>query len=233
MEKLVELDADRATDTIVLDTPPARDALDFLGAPRRILELLDSRAVELLSAPSGLVRSGLGLVDWGARAVLSAFDRATGINLLPDIQAFVRSFDGMYPGFAERARRARKLMSSDAAALVLVTTPEEARVEQACEFLAALRADGLAVKGVVVNRVLAPLPDEGALRSARISAPLRRKLRRNLREFAALKERESQNLARLRAALPAPARLAVAPDLGREPRTLQELAELARRVREA
>ncbi|MGH7864112.1 MAG: ArsA family ATPase, partial [Candidatus Binataceae bacterium] len=84
MEKLVALDAERANDAIVLDTPPAEEALDFLDAPRRLLELLDSRAVSLLSAPAGLLRSGLGVLDTAARAVLAAFDRATGINLLSD-----------------------------------------------------------------------------------------------------------------------------------------------------
>ena len=57
MEKLLELAANVDTDLIVLDTPPATEAIDFLDAPRRLLELLNSRAVSLLGAPAGLFRS--------------------------------------------------------------------------------------------------------------------------------------------------------------------------------
>ena len=106
MEKLLELASNPATDLLVLDTPPAAEAIDFLDAPRRLLELLNSRAVTLLGAPGGLFRSQLRVVDIAARAVLSAFDRVTGLNLLSDVQSFVRSFDGMYEGFSARAERA-------------------------------------------------------------------------------------------------------------------------------
>ncbi len=116
MEKLLELASNPATDLIVLDTPPATEAIDFLDAPRRLLELLNSRAITLLSAPSGIFRSRLRVVDMAARAVLAAFDRVTGLNLLSDVQSFVRSFDGMYEGFSARAARAQdKLRASDTA----------------------------------------------------------------------------------------------------------------------
>jgi len=91
MEKLLELAANALTDLLVLDTPPAAEAIDFLDAPRRLLELLNSRAVSLLGAPGGLFRSRLRMVDIAARAVLTAFDRVTGLNLLSDIQSFVRT----------------------------------------------------------------------------------------------------------------------------------------------
>ena len=103
MEKLLELAANPATDLLVLDTPPATEAIDFLDAPRRLLELLNSRAISLLGAPAGLFRSQLRVIDIAARAVLAAFDRVTGLNLLSDVQSFVRSFDGMYEGFSARA----------------------------------------------------------------------------------------------------------------------------------
>ncbi len=101
MEKLLELYEDPSTDLIVLDTPPAREALDFLGAPERLLDLLNSRATTLLGG-------GLKFSDMAARAVLSAFDRVTGLRLLGDVQAFVRSFEGHVSGF-RRARRPRQV----------------------------------------------------------------------------------------------------------------------------
>jgi len=230
MEKLVALEADRANDTIVLDTPPAQQALDFLDAPRRLLELLDSRAITLLGASAGILRSGLGVFDTAARAVLSVFDRATGINLLPDIQAFVRSFETMYPGFAERARHVQQLRRSPDAAGILVATPEHVRVEQAREFADALARAGLKIAAIVVNRVMPPLPESSELRTARIAVELKRKLARNLRDYRALKRRETRSLKRLRDAAGGNVPLLIAPDLGREPRMLNDLVELADRI---
>jgi len=231
MEKLLELAANPLTDLLVLDTPPAAEALDFLDAPRRLLELLNSRAVSLLGAPAGLFRSQLRMVDIAARAVLAAFDRVTGLNLLSDVQSFVRSFDGMYEGFSARAARAQDKLRAPDTAIVIVTTAESSRIAQAREFIGALERAGLRVAAMVVNRVIAELPDAAELSSARIAPSLKRKLKRNLADYAALKTREEVSLSALRNSLPGGAVLMVAPDLGREPRTIADLAEIGRSLR--
>jgi len=231
MEKLLELAANPATDLLVLDTPPATEAIDFLDAPRRLLDLLNSRAVNLLGAPAGVFRSQLRVMDIAARAVLAAFDRVTGLNLLSDVQSFVRSFDGMYEGFSARAARAQDKLRAADTAIVIVTTAESSRIAQAREFVGALGDAGLRVSAMVVNRVLAELPDASELASARIAPSLKKKLKRNLADYAALKTREEVSLSALRDSLPAGAVLMVAPDLGREPRTIADLAEIGRSIR--
>ncbi len=231
MEKLLELSANPATDLLVLDTPPATEAIDFLDAPRRLLELLNSRATVLLGAPGGLFRSQLRMVDVAARAVLAAFDRVTGLNLLSDVRSFVGSFDGMYEGFSARAARAQEKLRGEDTAIVIVTTAESSRIEQAREFVVALEHAGLRVAAIVVNRVLAELPDAAELSSAPIAPSLKRKLKRNLADYAALKARQEISLDALRESLPAGAALMVAPDLGREPRTIADLAEIGRSLR--
>jgi anion-transporting ArsA/GET3 family ATPase len=233
MEKLLELAANPATDLLVLDTPPATEAIDFLDAPRRLLELLNSRAISLLGAPAGLFRSQLRVMDIAARAVLAAFDRVTGLNLLSDVQSFVRSFDGMYEGFSARAARAQDKLRAADTAIVIVTTAESSRIVQAREFIGALGDAGLRVSAMVVNRVFADLPDASELASARIAPSLKKKLKRNLADYTALKTREEVSLSALRDSLPAGAVLMVAPDLGREPRTIADLAEIARSIRAA
>jgi anion-transporting ArsA/GET3 family ATPase len=233
MEKLLELAANPDTDLLVLDTPPATEAIDFLDAPRRLLELLNSRAVSLFGAPAGLFRSQLRMVDIAARAVLAAFDRVTGLNLLNDVQSFVRSFDGMYEGFSVRAARAQDKLRAPDTAIVIVTTAESSRIAQAREFIGALENAGLRVSAMVVNRVLAELPDAAQLSSARISPSLKKKLKRNLADYAALKTREEFSLGALRDSLPNGTVLMVAPDLGREPRTIADLAEIGRSISDA
>ena len=233
MEKLLELAANPTTDLIVLDTPPATEALDFLDAPRRLLELPNSRAVTLLGAPAGLFRSQLRVMDIAARAVLAAFDRVTGLHLLSDVQSFVRSFDGMYEGFSVRAARAQDKLRATDTAIVVVTTAESSRIAQAREFIGALEAAGLRVSAMVVNRLLAELPDAAELASARIAPSLKKKLKRNLADYAALKTREEVSRTALRDSLPSGAILMVAHDLGREPRTIADLAEIGHGIHAA
>jgi anion-transporting ArsA/GET3 family ATPase len=223
MERLLELSEESTTNLVVLDTPPAREALDFLDAPRRLLDLLNSRAVTLLG---GGMRRGFSVVDLAARAVLSAFDRLTGLHLLGDVQAFVRSFDGMYAGFAERAGRAQRLLVASDTAVVVVTTAEPERIAQAHEFLDALRAAGIEPRAVIINRTLPTIPSMGQIRRAPLGPALRRKLIRAAGEFAALRQREAAAIASLRAGGLPQLELAASPDLGREPIDLADLAWL-------
>jgi anion-transporting ArsA/GET3 family ATPase len=227
MERLLELSEEPGTDLVVLDTPPAREALDFLDAPRRLLDLLNSRAVALLG---GGMRRGFSVVDLAARAVLSAFDRVTGLHLLADVQAFVRSFDGMYTGFAERATRAQQLLVARETAVVVVTTAEPERIAQAHEFLATLRGAGIEPRAVVVNRTLPATASTEEIARAPLRPALRRKLERAAAEFAALKQRETAAIEALRAGAPAQLQLLAMPDLGREPAALADLARLGQRL---
>jgi len=230
MEKLLELHADRGTDLIVLDTPPARHAIDFLDAPRRILELLNSRAAVLLGASSGFLGQSLKLVDLAARAVLKAFDRLTGLGLLADVQSFVRGFEGMYQGFAERAGRAQSLLRDPRCLILVVTTSEAERLSETRGFIDSLRAIGLKAGALIVNRTLPEMPSLAEIAKLKIAPELKRKLRRNWKDFAALKAREAESLSALRAMMPRHAALAVVPDLGHEPARLADLASIARRL---
>jgi len=230
IEKLLELDAERGTDLIVLDTPPARHAIDFLDAPRRILELLNSRAAVLFGAQTGFLGQGLKLVDIAARGVLAAFDRLTGLGLLADVRGFVRGFEGMYHGFAERAERAQSLLRGSQALIVVVTTAEAERVAETRGFVDSLRAIGLRPGAMIVNRTLPEMPTLAGIARMKLAPDLKRKLRRNWKDFAALKAREAESLSALRAMMPRHTALTVVPDLGREPAELADLAAIARRL---
>jgi anion-transporting ArsA/GET3 family ATPase len=233
IEKLLDLESDPSTDLIVLDTPPAREALDFLDAPRRMLELLNSRAATLLGASHGFMGQSLTMLDLAARAVLSAFDRLTGLRLLGDVRSFVQSFDGMYQGFAERAACAQALMRDPRTLITVVTTPDEQRAEEAREFCESLTRVGLRIGALIVNRTLPRLPRAAELHRLALSSELIQKLKRNLRDFAALKARQDLSIESIRRALAPDVLIAVAPDLGREPQKLADLLEIARNLQAA
>jgi anion-transporting ArsA/GET3 family ATPase len=150
MEKLHELHQEGRYDLLVLDTPPTRNALDFLDAPRRLTEFVDSRTLQLFTAPAGI---GLKLLGRGTGVVFSVMKRATGIDLLADLSDFFRSIGGLSEGFRERAARVNDLLGDSRTAFVLVTSPRRHALEEAVWFHHRLKEGGMPFAGVVANRV--------------------------------------------------------------------------------
>jgi anion-transporting ArsA/GET3 family ATPase len=150
MEKLHQLHQQGRYDLLVLDTPPTRNALDFLDAPRRLTEFVDSRTIQLFAAPAGV---GLRLLGRGTGLALSIMKRATGIDLLADLGDFFSSFAGMTEGFRERAVRVNELLGDSRTGFVLVTSPRRHALDDAIWFHHRLMEAGMPFAGVIANRV--------------------------------------------------------------------------------
>ncbi|HYY23337.1 MAG TPA: ArsA-related P-loop ATPase [Thermoleophilaceae bacterium] len=150
MEKLHELHQEGRYDLLVLDTPPSRHALDFLDAPRRLSRFIDSRSLQLFTAPG---RFGLRVLGRGTGVVFSVLGRATGVDVLEDLSEFFRSFGGMVEGFRERAERVNALLADSRSTFVVVTSPTPEAVEEAIFFHHRLLDSGLPFGGAIVNRV--------------------------------------------------------------------------------
>src|SRR3954464_298105 len=110
--KLYELDQGGEFDVLVLDTPPARNALDFLDAPGRLTRFFQGRAIRIFLRPAGVPGRGAGprvlgpagLLGRGTGLVFGVLRRITGVDLLRDLSAFFHALSGMIDGFTERAR---------------------------------------------------------------------------------------------------------------------------------
>src|SRR3954453_23561010 len=150
MEKPYGLSQGGRYDLIVLDTPPSRNALDFLDAPRRLTEFIDSRSLSLLTMPG---RLGLRVLGRGTGVAFSVMQRATGIDLLRDLGDFFRSFGDMTDGFRERAGRVKELLGQRTTSFVLVTTPRREAIDGGIYFHRRLKDAGLPFSGVIANRV--------------------------------------------------------------------------------
>jgi len=154
MEKVYEVYSNGRFDVIVLDTPPTSNALDFLRAPNRILDVLDNNAMRLVLGPvlkAGKV--GLRLLAGPSNLVLRTLARFTGRSFLSDLAAFMVAFEGMYEGFKERASKVKELLASPRTGFVLVSSPNPLTTQEALFFHRALEADGIRTAAVVVNRV--------------------------------------------------------------------------------
>jgi anion-transporting ArsA/GET3 family ATPase len=149
MERLYEIHAGGDYDLIVVDTPPTRNALDFLDAPERMAEFFSSRLLRWLIVP---YRSRL--VNVASRPFYQIADRILGTQFLGDISQFFILFQTMYDGFIERAQSVGRLLADRRTTFVVVATLEAAPLREAQVFVRELGRRDLHVGAVVLNKVL-------------------------------------------------------------------------------
>lgn len=221
--KLYELDAEGDWDVLVLDTPPSRNALDFLDAPTRLTQFFQGRAIRVFLRPAGLSGKLLGR---GTGVVFGILQRVTGVDLLRDLSTFFRALGGMIDGFTERARRVGALLSDPGTTFLIVTAPRHDPVEEAIFFHRKLREAGMPFGGVVVNRVHQPPEDElPAAVAAELGPALAERVSVAASELAALAARDAANVEQLRNRLGDPPMILV-PELDDDVHDLEGLARV-------
>ena len=149
MERLYELHSEGRYDLIVVDTPPTRNAVDFIEAPQRMAEFFSSKLLRLLIVP---YRSRL--VNFASRPFYQIADRILGSQFLADIAEFFILFQTMYGGFVQRARAVERLLHDQRTTFVVVSTLEAAPVREAEYFIDVLAAKRFHLGALVLNRVL-------------------------------------------------------------------------------
>ncbi len=205
--KLYDLHREGKFDTIVLDTPPSRNALDFLDAPRRLTQFFEGRALRMLLAPTGLAARVVGR---GTSAVFAILSRLTGVDLVADLSLFFRSLTGLIDGFRERALGVQALLSDPATTFLIISSPERAPTEEAIFFSSQLAVSGLHVGGLIVNRVhgdglagRTPAEIALALRGT-LGERLAQRVAANAADLDVLVRRDARAIARLGAELGEP-----------------------------
>jgi anion-transporting ArsA/GET3 family ATPase len=149
-EKLYELYQEGRYDLLVLDTPPTRNALDFIDAPERMTRFIEGRSLQFFLKPGKL---GMRIVGRSGGMLFSVLKRVTGIDLLQDLSEFFQSFGDMAQGFSERAQRVGELLADDVTTFLLVTAPEREPIDEAVYFWRRLQDTNLPFGGVIVNKV--------------------------------------------------------------------------------
>ena len=149
VERLYEMHSDGEYDLIVVDTPPTRNALDFLDAPERMGDFFSSRLLRLLTVP---YKSRI--VNFATKPFYQVADRILGSQFLEDIAEFFILFQTMGPGFVERARGVTRLLHDRRTTFIVVTTLEAAPAHEAEFFINTLADKKFHLGGVVFNKVL-------------------------------------------------------------------------------
>ena len=199
MEKLFELVEEGGFDLVVVDTPPSRNALDFLDAPRRLTHFLENRLFQALMMPT---RAGLKFMGVAAQALLRTISRVAGADIVRDAVTFFQAFEGMEEGFRTRAARVRELLKEDSTSFVLVASPRPDSVDEAVHFAGKLAESDMSVTALVVNRVQPRFADDAQLAAVRSQAGPAAgtgldQLIENLAGYTAASDREEQAYADL------------------------------------
>jgi anion-transporting ArsA/GET3 family ATPase len=155
MERLHEIHAEGGYDLIVVDTPPTRNALDFLEAPERMADFFGSRLLRWLTMPYRVGgKRGARMVNLASRPFYQVADRVLGGQFLEDIAEFFLNFQTMYEGFVQRARSVEALLHDRRTTFVVVSTLETAPLREAEFFISELSARKLHLGAVVLNKTL-------------------------------------------------------------------------------
>lgn len=203
MEKLFELHSEGRFDLLVLDTPPSRNALDFLDAPERLTQFIEGRSLQLFIKPTGLAARVAGR---GAGVVLAILKKILGFDLLADLSEFFTAFSGMIDGFQDRANRVNALLRDEETTFLIVCGPQAEPIEESVFFHSKLVEAGMNFGAAVVNRVRYRLVEGGVetgqaereIGEETDDADLAGRLAVNLAEYELLAERDEENIERLR-----------------------------------
>ncbi|MGW4768575.1 ArsA family ATPase [Nocardia sp. NPDC004278] len=166
MEKLGQLAARKEWDLIVVDTPPSRNALDFLDAPKRLGNFLNGRMIRVIMAPGrGVTRLVTGAMSLAVRAVSTI----VGGQMLKDASNFLQSLESLFGGFQDRADRTYAMLSKPSTHFLVVAAAEPDALREASFFVDRLSTERMPLAGLVLNRthpVLSALPADHALTTA-------------------------------------------------------------------
>jgi len=204
--KLYELDRSGRFDVLVLDTPPSRNALDFLDAPERLTQFFEGRALKLFLAPTNIAAK---VAARGTGVVFSILKGITGVDLLQDLSTFFRALSGVIDGFQERAAGVKAILNDAATTFLIVSSPQPEPVEEAIFFHGKLREAQMPFGGLIVNRVDPevadadpPQPDAIAAElTPRVGAALAGKVARTVADAQVLAARDRAAIAHLQTAL--------------------------------
>jgi anion-transporting ArsA/GET3 family ATPase len=202
MEKLFELHTEGEYDVLVLDTPPSRNALDFLEAPRRLTQFIEGKSLKVFMKPTGFAAKVAGK---GATVALSVMKKIVGFDLLADLAEFFNAFSGMVDGFQARAKRVNKLLAAPTTCFLVVCGPQGEPIDEAVYFHRKLVEAKLPFGGVIVNKVHYPaenlrgeVEDLPATLTEKLGdEDLAQRVAANFSDYQALAERDARNIEHL------------------------------------
>jgi len=164
VEKLYEVYASGRFDLIIVDTPPSQNAIEFLHAPRKMLDFLDQGSIQWLLKSSAVAgKWSSRILDLGSVVVSKTLGKMAGLETVQQVVQFLVLMQGLYGGFRERYGAIEKLLRSDGLGFVLVASAQSEQLQAARDFRAQLEGERYEIEGMILNRVRASMVDTAML----------------------------------------------------------------------
>lgn len=149
-EALYSFNQEGRFDLIILDTPPSRNALDFLDAPRRLARFLDEKTLSIFAPDHNSKLSPI--IRAASKIVNSAMSMTFGQGFVEELHSFLGAFGKLFSKMRIHAEGVRSLLRSDKAAFLVITSPDQEAMDEALYFKGRIRDLGLITEGFILNR---------------------------------------------------------------------------------
>jgi len=189
-EKLYDLYNDPRFDLVVVDTPPTRQALDFLSAPARLTRFIDHPLYRILIAPAN---AGLKVISTLTQPVVRLISKVIGAQALEDTVEFFQAFQGLDAGFRDRAVAVETVLHDKRTQYVLVSTAQTDAISEACFFTDTLRKQKIEPALLILNRMQPRFTDHGLVDTPSIDSSDLALLEENLAHFHRLADAQDES----------------------------------------
>lgn len=169
MQRLYEVVVDEPYDLVILDTPPSAHALDFLDAPRRMIELFGSSAFRRLLR--GFSGGGAGSRMFASQSLLMrGLGRFTSADMFHNLLSFFAALSETFDGFVRGAEDVLALLHSERTAFVIVSAPDDGSTHEGLYLRQRLRDEHMQLGAWVLNRTR---PESSKPRAVSVDLPQR------------------------------------------------------------
>jgi anion-transporting ArsA/GET3 family ATPase len=148
MVKLLTLAESGSYDLLVVDTPPAQHAIDFLKAPERMGALVDQSFIRHIGSEKGNWRA----LSFGAELIGKGVRQLLGREMIDELSSFFSSFSSIGAEMHRHSKRCSSLLRSERTRFLLVTSPGRSPSESR-GFLDEVKQRGFTPSGLLINRV--------------------------------------------------------------------------------
>ncbi|HEX3036866.1 MAG TPA: ArsA-related P-loop ATPase [Thermodesulfobacteriota bacterium] len=217
-------------DLIVVDTPPSRHVLDFLSAPRRLVNVLDAKALRLvLKSYSFMNRLSFGFTKIWTSVALRVLEKIVGVDALQDVWEFFADFESVNEPLKRRAEETFRLLKSSKSVFLIVTVPGKPTLYDSISLYNNLTSNKFEVGGIIANRVYSKdgfLDLKNETKSLLKDSVLAEKLIKNFENYKRITESERKNLEEFKKSLKGKVPVISIPYLDVEVYDLERLLEL-------
>jgi anion-transporting ArsA/GET3 family ATPase len=215
LERLYALHQLHQFDCIILDTPPSRNTLAFLEAPKLLAQFFEAGLIRWLVLPANRLFAA------GMRKALGILEKLTGAGFMTQLFDFASALFEVRVAFTANLKKITELLESEDVGFLMVTVPAPDTAPEALHFIQSVREHGFRFEGIALNRTVGyfEAPPAGANPEAEPA----------LAVIRAMQEREARVIAAIsKEPIPVCTKL---PELARDVHSVEDLFHVALAMR--